>query len=238
MKVMLGTFDEEWARVRPQVAAHCRRLTWNDAEADELFQRVAIRAWRGHSSFRGDCDYLTWVVAIARREAARYAAQRAVVNAREVPLEEADPVAPEPDHDTDRGWLHTAVADALVERAISEAEHRVLVARLTKPEVTWAEIGESVGETAVAAAVAHSRAVPKLRVFLFTRRPDLVGGRTALRSAFDTALKGEGGEGLTAAEAEAFEEIVLNGRRGYRRRGWQSALRAACGKVATFLPSL
>jgi DNA-directed RNA polymerase specialized sigma24 family protein len=56
-------------------------------DADELYQRVMIRAWRGHDGFRGDSAYLTWVRQIIIREAGRLAAAREAEVRRQVALE-------------------------------------------------------------------------------------------------------------------------------------------------------
>src|SRR5438552_15210451 len=64
-------FESEWKRVTWQVKAFCSRAIDDPYEAEEIFQQVAIRAWRGYSTFNGDATFLTWVLAIACREVAR-----------------------------------------------------------------------------------------------------------------------------------------------------------------------
>ena len=65
------SFDTAWRQVALGVLSWCRREMRDDDQAAELCQRVMIRAWRGHATFRGDCAYQTWVVRIAIHEAAR-----------------------------------------------------------------------------------------------------------------------------------------------------------------------
>ncbi|WP_327046602.1 hypothetical protein OG320_01485 [Microbispora sp. NBC_01189] len=232
---MDSTFEAAWGQVSAQVAAYCGRVTDDPADAADLIQRVAIRAWRGHASFRGDAAYLTWVMAIARREAARQAARKSRITAREIPLAGIDQAESPAGPGMERSWLPTLIKEARLAGAISEVESRVLTARLSGPEAGWAEIGGLTGMTATAAAVTHCRAVPKLRVFLFRSRSDLIGGHPALAAAFERTRRARGGEALTPAEAEVFEAVVLDERASYRPRGWQTVLRGACGKVAKHL---
>jgi DNA-directed RNA polymerase specialized sigma24 family protein len=241
-----GSFDAAWARVRPQVAAFCWRAARNAADAEELYQVIAIRAWRGHQAFRGESAYLTWAMRIAEREAIRMAARRDRIIRHEVatdplaagdwltaqaagPAEAASWVVP----GAEPGWIGTAVRQAERLGVLGDAEARVLAERLADRDASWQGIGARLGLTATACAVAHCRAVPKLRVFLFTHHQEALGGRTAIAAAFRRAQAGA--SPLTGAEAEAFSFIVLDRRADYRRRGWQAALRGACAKVAPHL---
>jgi DNA-directed RNA polymerase specialized sigma24 family protein len=240
-----------------QVAARCQQLSRDSHEAQELYQLTAIRAWRGHAAFRGESAYLTWVMRILDREAARLAERRNRRCRREITL---DPETVN-DHASDQfsmnshmttdlagtigrsgsdveensgaetGWLGPVLADAAAAGAISDTEHRVVAERLARPDESWPDIAARLGMTATACAVAHSRAVPKLRVFLFTDRGALFGGDRAIAEAFER-VKRDPAAALTALEAEAFEHLVIRHFRGYRRRGSQAALRGACAKVA------
>ncbi len=251
------TFTVAWAVARPHVLAFCRRTVWDPADADELCQRVAIRAWRGHATFRGDCAYLTWVIRIAEREAVRMGADASRAAARAVSYEQleqggtgrADPAetvdalcgsnagldpADDAAHALDACWAGALLADALGQaralEAISEPEFRVLLARLRHPDDSWEQTGRRTDLSANVAAVTHCRAVPRLRVFLFQRTPDVLGGPEAFTGPFARALI-SARDPLTATEAEVFRLVVLERRADYRRRGWQAALRGACAKV-------
>jgi DNA-directed RNA polymerase specialized sigma24 family protein len=242
-----SAFTKAWSAVAAQVSARCRGLARDWHEAQELYQLTAIRAWRGQASFRGESSYLTWVMRILDHEAARLASRRNRIASREVtvdPQAVADQLSAnlrEYDSDAESGgqesgggetgWLAALLADAAASQVISAAEYRVMSARLADPGAAWPRIAAGLGMTATACAVAHSRAVPKLRVFLFTDRSALLGGDQAIADAF-ARVRRDQGAALTALEEEAFEHVVIRRSAGYRRRGSQAALRGACAKVA------
>jgi hypothetical protein len=236
-----GAFDEAWAGVRQYVLAYCRRHTRTASDAEDLCQRIAVRAWRGHPTFRGDSAYLTWIMRIAEREAVRFAAGPGRIGDREIAYEEirerVDSVVagidgPEPENRA--GWLGPAVELARDRGAVSPAEYDVVTARLTHPDESWERLGGRLGLTTTGCAVAHCRAVPKLRVFLFDSMPHLLGGVGAISDAFARASAATD-DPLTPAESDAFRMIVLHGRSDYRRRGSRIALRGACAKVIRYL---
>jgi RNA polymerase sigma factor (sigma-70 family) len=239
---MDGDFETEWRATRAQVWAACSRAADDPNDAEDIFQQVAIRAWRGYPSFRGDSAFLTWVLAIARREIARVLRRRQERRKAESSLESLEedapgtlPPAPAPEPvPAGSPWLLHAASAASAEGALSGAEAAVLQARLAHPDATWEQIGEQLGIGGATCAVLHCRAVPKLRVYLFTQRRDLLGGREAVAAAFRTALE-DREEPLHPTEAEAFERVVLDGHEGFRRSGWRLALRSACGKVIRHL---
>lgn len=49
---------------RPRVVAIVRRYVKNDADADDVAQRVFVRAYERLASFRGDSSFATWVCRI------------------------------------------------------------------------------------------------------------------------------------------------------------------------------
>ncbi|HEX3964658.1 MAG TPA: sigma factor [Trebonia sp.] len=244
----MSGFEGAWQPIAGQVVAMCRAQACG-RDADELYQRVMIRAWRGHDGFRGDSAYLTWVRQIIIREAGRLAAAREAEVRRRVALEPAWTEGPdlaadsEPRESVDGaavpwiagaariagpgGGLPGVIDQAARTGALSAAEHAVLTARLQYPDATWEQLAGRLGLTTTACAVTHCRAVPKLRVFLFLHRPGVLGGRAAIKAAFE-----QSGGLLTVVEAEAFRFLVIEGRHDYRRRGWQTALRGGCATVA------
>ena len=245
----MSAFEDAWHPIAGQVAAMCRAQA-GGRDADELYQRVMIRAWRGHDGFRGDSAYLTWVRQIIIREAGRLAAEREAQVRRQVALEAAagaDGEGLAMDSQNGDGatapWIAGAVTiagpdgglPAVIDQAartgtLSVAEHAVLTARLRHPDDTWERLADRLGLTATTCAVTHCRAVPKLRVFLFLHRPDILGGPAAIAAAFE-----QSSGLLTIAEAEAFRFLVIEGRHDYRRRGWQTALRGGCATMAAQL---
>jgi DNA-directed RNA polymerase specialized sigma24 family protein len=247
--ISVGTcaFSAAWNTVAAQVSARCLMLCRDRHEAQELYQLTAVRAWRGHDTFRGESAYLTWVMRILDREAARLAGQRNRRASHEITLDPltvseylAGSAVQDPgggsrgdcgDGGLAAGWVRHVLADAEAAGEISAVERRIVAERLARPAESWPEIAARLGMTATACAVAHSRAVPKLRVFLFTARPVLLGGAEAVAEAFSRA-KRDTAAPLTKLEAEAFEHLVIRRTPGYRRRGSQAALRGACAKVA------
>ncbi|MGW1963750.1 sigma-70 family RNA polymerase sigma factor [Streptomyces sp. NPDC001935] len=230
-------FALAWSEARLVVGAYCRRATRNREDAEDLFQRVALRAWRGYPSFRGDAQFLTWVMAIARREAARLAVEAAEERARRAGWDDAAAtlLVAEPDTSAaDTSWLGAAVLEARQAGVLGELEFEVVRHRLLRPEDGWERLAERLGVGAVNCAVAHTRAVPKLRVFLLLGRPERFGGVAALSAACAAAAVQEA-DPLSPAEEAAFRALVLRERPGYRARGWRSALRGACAKVVEHL---
>jgi len=229
---MLRQVKDHLHAARQAQEPRCRQLARDNYYAEDRYQRTAILAWRGHASSRGNSSYLTWLMRIADREAARLGAQRELLARREIRLDPryADEQLPA-ESQTDgehpgAGWLRIALADALVLGAISAAEQQVMAERHTHPDESWPDIAARLAMTPTVCAVAHSRAVPKLRVFLFTSRPALVGGDAAIAEAFAQARQ-DRSVPLTELEAEAFEQLVIRRRPGYRRRGQPGGRSAA-----------
>jgi RNA polymerase sigma factor (sigma-70 family) len=235
---MSGDFETEWRQVRPKVWAYCCRAARDQNDAEDIFQQVAIRAWRGFSSFRGDAQFLTWALSIARREVTRVLGGRSHRARSETSLElltEEAPgalpttEAPEPPGPGE-GWVAEAARQAVDTGGLTPMESAIVLLRLADPEATWEQIGHQHGMEGGACAVAHCRALPKLRVFLFTQRPHLLGGAPAIAQAFEAA-RGDPAEPLHPEEAETFRRIVLEGQTNYRKAGWRVSLRSACAKV-------
>jgi RNA polymerase sigma factor (sigma-70 family) len=235
-------FETEWQRVARQVRAFCSRAVDDPYEAEEIFQQVAIRAWRGYSTFNGDATFLTWVLAIARREVARAMSHRYERFNAETSLE----VMVETDvytfstlsaieaMDMDYGWLSEVTKIAATSGALTQTETAAILARLARPEDNWQTVGEVLGVSGTTCATIHCRAVPKLRMFLFMHRPDLLGGKLAIAAAFKRALVDKSNP-LSGQEVEVFQQVVLEDQVRYRKAGWRLALRSACYKVITWL---
>jgi hypothetical protein len=213
---------------------------WDSSDADDVFARVAFRAWRGYPSFRGDSSFLSWVLRIVERESDRSLGQRArrAQQVQLVPDSKLDEAGSPPAEDEPGPPEHPPALSAVIDQAvgaklISPAEAAVVAARLAHPDATWAQLGPPLGLSATACAVAHCRAVPKLRVFMFRFRPELLGGTGAVAEAFEHLQHSD--HPLPPAEADAFRFVVLRHDDSYCRRGWEGALRYACERVIRLL---
>lgn len=224
-----------WRIARPQVLAYCRRTVGHVADAEDVAQQVALRSWRGYQGFRKDAAFTTWALAIARREVMRF------IGSRKPPAESdalANIAAPTEAPQPPIGGLRAACQSLHNAGLASSLERDVLLARLDAPDATWAEIGAQIGIDANNCAVAHCRAIPKLRVHLFVSAQDVIGGRTAIAEAFAAAQRTNGTLGLTAREAEVFAASILapEGAGPVAIDRAASALRAACEKVIRHMP--
>lgn len=237
-------FGTEWEKVRRQVWTYCRRAAGSPEEGDDVFQEVAVRAWRGFSSFRGESPFIAWVMLITRNEVLRHQARRSRLRAVESSLEAAETDAviasqmgTQQTQDAGAGgWLREALLKAAHASVLTEVELNVVAARLARPDSGWKEVGEALGMDGSTCAVVHCRALPKLRVFLFTCMPQMLGGVSVIKNAF-VAASVDSSSQLTKAEATAFRNAVLLGDEKDRWVGSRSALRSACEKVIKHLPS-
>lgn len=235
---MARDFETEWRSVRQQVQLYCYRAAGNRDDAEDVFQQVAVRAWRGYASFRGDCAFLSWAIAIARRETARVMGRKAERTRNESSLEHISeeapamlPSVPMPSVPAaGDNWLARAAREAVADNSLTECEANILIARIALPDSSWDQIGDLLSIDGGTCAVTHCRAIPKLRVFLFLRRADLLGGKEAIGVAFEAARTAKD-DPLSPVEAEVFRRIVLENQTGYRKPGWMTSLRAACSKV-------
>lgn len=90
-KAALGdraAFDAFVTATAPAVWSVVRRLTADDAAAEDALQETFIAAWKGASSFRGDASARSWVYGLARRQAARTWRRRAGEPRHTEPLSE------------------------------------------------------------------------------------------------------------------------------------------------------
>lgn len=235
-------FDSLWRHHCQHVARYCHCYTQSAVEGDEVCQRVAIRAWRHFSSLRDRTTFLSWVLAIARREVTRWGSQRQTLRNRMDnlpsmgcrPNVEVEPIQGVGGGEERSAWLPSVIDQASAEAFLTAIEGAVLKARLAASDDNWASLGEQLGIDANCAAVTHCRAIPKLRVFLFIHRRDVLGGMEAIRTAYEQACR-EASPAMSDGEATAFDRIILRGEDKYRPNRWKVDLRAACAKVAKYL---
>jgi RNA polymerase sigma factor (sigma-70 family) len=234
------SFDAEWDSCRSQVLAYCRRATRRREDAEDVFQQVALRAWRGYDTFQGSASFLTWVLAIARREVARFHARQITRTGGESSLDDVgSELVPAADADTpehiatrEGNWLQPVAAAAVAAGFLDAGEVTVVLQRLAHPELTWLDLGPQLGLQPANCAAIHARAIPKWRSYLFVHEPDVLGGTENISAAFTRARR----EALTDAESTLFQRLVLDRQHGYHPRGWRTTLRSACLKVGRYLP--
>lgn len=82
-----GAFGEFVARHEAALLRFARALAHDDAEAEDVLQQTFVSAWRAAATLAGD-DARAWLLAIARREAARLGRRRGAHAERERSLEE------------------------------------------------------------------------------------------------------------------------------------------------------
>ena len=236
----MGTFEESWEQVVNRVSLYCRWIADNEDQADEIFQRTAIRVWKNYASFRYQSSFLTWVLVIARNEANRFYSQQTRYSSKEISLDENEFDIQDENFNC---WADGAgfpnfslfhlteiLKDAVHREVITSVEFQVVLFRIQQPNSTWDELSCLLNIPTATCAVHHYRSVIKLRVFLFTHYPQLLGGLETIQEAFDCTMSS-----LNQAEREAFKNIVLEKKR-YKKAGWRKVLRSACSKVINNLP--
>jgi len=225
-------FEETWRTHRQQIMAICLRLMRDSTRADDLFQEVALRAWRGWATFRGDASFTTWIYQIAQRAAATLGRRRSReqrVMQSLTPVESAPPTA-EISSESKLAVL-AALARAADEKWLDQQEAEVLRRRYELDAAAdWNAVAAQLGITPGHAAVIHCRAVPKFRMYLFRFRKQLLGGASAIHEAFQHA-RAE----LSMDEAKVFQVMVIDEKQEPPFRKWETELRAACGKVVRYL---
>src|SRR5215467_5078942 len=103
-------FADQWRAVVPQVTRACRYAFSDPALSADVAQQVAVRAWRGAQTFRGDCPFNLWVLKIARNEINRAIRRLTRQRVRETPLDSVPEASP-----------HLAAADTTPEPGLAAA---------------------------------------------------------------------------------------------------------------------
>ncbi len=235
-------FAAQWQAMSAQVMRTCRYALSDPALCADVAQQVAIRAWRGAASFRGDCPFSLWVLKITRNEINRAVRHLARQRIRETSLENvpeesphlvANSAVPEP---ALRGeLLPNLIARAAAAGELAAQEARCVLERLTHPQSSWEDIGALLGISGAHCAVLHCRAIPKFRAYLLVNHRDQIAPRATLVEAMHRAAR-DSEQPLTAAEEGVFRRIVVDADDSPSARRNLGALRAACAKVIRHLP--
>jgi RNA polymerase sigma factor (sigma-70 family) len=235
-------FADQWRAVVPQVTRACRYAFSDPALSADVAQQVAVRAWRGARTFRGDCAFNLWVLRIARNEINRAISRLSRQRVRETPLDNlpeasaqlaATDATPEPE--LAAASLPRLVASAGASGELTAAEARCILERLERPQASWDEIGALFGISGAHCAVLHCRAIPKLRAYLLMNHRDQIAPEALIEEAVRLAAR-DSRQPLTTTEEAAFRRIVLDRDAQPAVRRNSSALRAACAKVIRYLP--
>jgi RNA polymerase sigma factor (sigma-70 family) len=235
-------FAQQWRAVASQVTRTCRYALSDSALCADVAQQVAIRAWRGAATFRGDCPFSLWVLRITRNEINRALRRLARQRLRETPLDslpEASPQLAATEAPAEPPLTATSfprlVASAAATGELTAAEARCVLERLERPQASWDEIGALFGITGAHCAVLHCRAIPKLRAYLLMNHRDQIAPGVMIEEAVRRAAR-DSKQPLTAAEEATFRQIVLRRDARPTERRNLGALRTACGKVIRHLP--
>lgn len=216
--------DELWRRLRPMVSAFFARRVRRSDHAEDLTQGTLARADSALGNFRGDCPTSQWVLRIAVNELKRYYERG--LRSIDDPLPEDDDLQ-RPD---DAAGPYERVDDRHLAERILQAARRICstpeftVLMLVYRGESLADASELMGLDDATVRSHHRRGRAKLIAELVTREPDLVGGPEAIDAAIRRC---ESEEGLSPEERE-----VLT-----RRGGKAEILRAACLKIARYLPT-
>jgi len=229
------SFEEAWSRVDSALKAYCTTEMRDRDLAEDLYQDVAIKAFAKYDSFLGASSFLTWVMAIARRMAQRKKERKMKLVWREAPhnpefierLPAPESAKPEPLLLEGRKMM-PLIEGALKAGFLDQDEAHVIRLRLECDDESWDQIGRRLGVRGNTCAQCHSRAMPKILVYLFIHCADLLGGVSRIRDHWRSCVQmGD----LAPDESEAFRQIVLLKSMDYKRAGWVTSLRSACGKV-------
>jgi RNA polymerase sigma factor (sigma-70 family) len=230
-------FEAEWQAASRHVERACRYALSDSDLCGDVVQQVAIRAWRGSATFRGDCPFSMWVERIAKNEISRAIGRLARQRSRDAPLESIDESEPQAMVKPSAGQavlpdvlLRDALEQAAAAGELTAQECQCVQARLNHPEDSWDRIGALLGITGSHSAVIHCRAIPKLRAWLFVHHRDEIAPPGAIAAAFRSAAS-DPADPLSAAESEAFRRIVLKAADSSPGRRNLGAFRSACGKI-------
>jgi RNA polymerase sigma-70 factor, ECF subfamily len=86
-----STADWDWSQIRLHCLREARRHTRNDADAEDVAQAAALRAWRRRHALRDPDALWLWLSSITRNEAMRLYERRRPESRAEIPDRPHDP---------------------------------------------------------------------------------------------------------------------------------------------------
>lgn len=118
------TLEESLARHRPELLAHCYRITGSLSDAEDAVQEAYVRAWNAAAAFEGRASPRSWLYTIASRTALDVVARRGA--SRTLPLYSLEPGDPNamPEPKSEPVWLEP-LPDALIADAAAGPEARM-----------------------------------------------------------------------------------------------------------------
>ena len=236
-------FEAQWQSASRQVERACLYALSDPELSADVVQQIAIRAWRGAATFRGDCPFKLWVLKIARNEINRAIQRLARRRFRELPLEALPesspklvgaPAAKEEEEVSPGNFMQSLIPHAVESGALSQLESQCVLERLKSSDASWDQIGAALGIAGSHCAVLHCRAIPKLRAYLFVNHRDQIAARSAILDALRNAAS-DPKQPLTRAEEDVFRRVVLEKSQGPSTERNVTTLRAACGKIIRYL---
>lgn len=242
-------FESRWNEVERNICQYCtyRLSSFSQPDIDDVIQDIRIAAWRGFNTLRDENRFRSWVMKIAENKTNDIYRRNSKLRSNPLSLDEIEEQANtgyfigqdnKPRDGIYYEFLREAVLAAVCAKDLSEVEAKIIMAYAYG--ATPDEIEKELGISGSNCAVYHCRALPKLRVFLFTQRPNLLGGSENIRNAFTKAKMLHHDQPdfnvkdtlpLSEEEADVFQRFVLEKRANYRKRGWYTTLREACNKV-------
>ncbi|MBK7876272.1 MAG: RNA polymerase sigma factor [Planctomycetes bacterium] len=148
-----AAFGEFVVRHEPALLRFARATAHDETEADDVFQRTFLAAWRGAKNARATPSARPWLFAIARRESARLGRRAADRAARERSIDELgeDAGFGDVEHTPER-MAHLREERVLVDKALNalSPEHREVLVLRDVEGLSGDEAAELLGLTLIA----------------------------------------------------------------------------------------
>jgi RNA polymerase sigma-70 factor (ECF subfamily) len=146
-----------YERHAPAMLRLLRRLTSNQAVAEEILQEAWVAVWQSAGGYRADSSVRAWLLGVARRQAHNRIRRKEVLA---VELDEAVAVA-DPDEDVEARVLAKAGHEEVMSRILALPEHlREVVILALVDELPYKDVSTVLGIPVgtVKSRMAHARA--------------------------------------------------------------------------------